>query len=367
MKKNIVLLLCSFLLILCGCTPPATATLLPSPTGYSTATIENTVIPTALPPTLTPTLPPTPTATPQKFPEDWLSDVSEIMGSHELIFYSLVDKKAHWSLHFINLDGKYTQQLSENGIGYGKYVFWIVGINSNGTTLSFEESESNHFILYNLLTKEVSDFTYCPGKNINIVLSPDDRYFAAYCRQDALDIVQVSDLSIVATIRIPSQFREVGHMSPITWSPDGRWLAYWIKEIGVSTDYGPYVTDMNCLSEPDTCNDKTQIIYDCRHSDGLCYIDFSGENPSRLLAYRGDDIVRIFDPTTGNLTDSIRFPKDFAEDYILSPDLTRVAFIKDDNFYLASLDNVDNPELIAPAQTNGEYKFYFYAWWFPPK
>ncbi len=213
----------------------------------------------------------------------------------------------------------------------------------------------------------MSDFTYCPGENINIVLSPDDRYFAVDCRQDALDIVQVSDLSIVATIHIPPQLRGFGDIYPTTWSPDGRWLAYRAGGVGLTTTYGPYVTDMNCLSEPDTCNDKTRIIYDCRNSDGVCYIDFSGENPSRLLAYRGDDIVRIFDPITGNLTDSIRFPKDFAEDYILSPDLTRVAFIKDDNYYLASLDNLDNPELIAPAQMNGEYKFYFYAWWSPPK
>jgi dipeptidyl aminopeptidase/acylaminoacyl peptidase len=282
MKSGFRLLL--ILCILVSCSAP-----LPAVTPSANAIVEPSLTPVKLPPsptplsfetetpypTITPTLDTassTPTADPA-FPKDFYPGIPEgsyvyikpyhygsnlnyiraVMGNKDLLL--LEPPELDWSVWFaqdyaFSNDGKLYAFVghSANMFRYPP-VMRVLRI----------KDDQNDFVLTGAI--ENADFCHLPS------FAPDGQHMLMVCPPAAghyyYDDIYLVDLLTGNRVKITSfsQTTESDGISALSWSPDGKTIAFVHSTSGLDLNYDPlYIMDASCLKDPETCSSKMRVI-----------------------------------------------------------------------------------------------------------
>jgi len=104
----------------------------------------------------------------------------------------------------------------------------------------------------------------------------------------------------------------------ITWSPNGKWMAYYLHFISqLEGNRGPYVTEASCMMNEDTCQSKSKVFpyindkpITWTPSSNLAILDTSEEK------------IKIYNPNTSSLLKTVVFPDTgyYLDSFAWSPD-----------------------------------------------
>lgn len=272
-----ILLLFLLLLILACRITPATVTIStssPSPTSYPNShrsPTPFTISTSPVPPTATPL--PLPTSTPTR---EALSRFS-FLPSGQYVVYS---DSREGGMYVISVDGAIHERLTDvDG----------VPISPDGRRISDGEN------IYDLVTNQVSTVVMPEEPPCGIRSgSPDGTMLALECQDNEVYVLRLQDERLVRLSQCLSE--EEAHFAP-TWSPDGKWIAYFKtrpapperkSEITVSE---LYLVDSSCIPEPDTCLAKTRGPFQARFFGW--FFPYGWSPDSRYLAIPGEDLGTI--------------------------------------------------------------------------
>jgi hypothetical protein len=156
----------------------------------------------------------------------------------------------------------YTEIISEDGVEKG--VIEEGGsaiISQNQKYMSRMVSKGKIIEIYNLendtlLQHEISEFCKYSGGGIS--WSSDDSLVAIPCTESII-IFSIMDGKIIGEISYKidkDQTTGNYHFNP-KWSPNGKWIAYFVQTFEI---YGPFVSDVSCISDEKNCEEYTKII-----------------------------------------------------------------------------------------------------------
>jgi WD40 repeat protein len=264
--NTIVLTMIAGFMLACSNNHAASPTPVIPTQSFSTAAPS----PTATIPDLSPTVfstiaSPQPTIVPS--PTGVLAQPSSLLltlAPGQYIVYSAFDRFGQYdsqvySLYVMSMDGSTQGKLMELPSSDAQ-------LSSDGTLIAF--LSSGELAIVDLRSNEKTEYSLgktCQNKNIShLTWSPDSTNLALVCDDGdiyvwSLVAKQITSLDLLHNS--PNNITD-GLILP-TWSPDGRWLAYY-EDIGDPQNSfdGPFLTDMSCLSKPATCVGKTRVLGD---------------------------------------------------------------------------------------------------------
>jgi WD40 repeat protein len=207
-------------------------------------------------------------------------------------------------------------------------------------------SDLGHIIQFrNIYTGEITfvkDQYSCGFGVTYLAWNPKGDEIAVSCgygpTQDDIKIMTIPEGKIVGKIDKIIDTKQGGLNSPFlqTWSPDGKWIAYFIGtgDMNIGTK-GPFLTDTSCLSNDLTCGGKTILGFDYAFAP----TPISWTPDSNLALWDPSDYsVKIFKMPSFTLLQKINIPKNYGgiHSFIWSRNNDLFAFASMDGIYIMS-------------------------------
>jgi WD40 repeat protein len=236
------------------------------------------------------------------------------LPSGRYIIYTVITKITNEIFHFI---------VSENGQEMGSLL-----LEAGAPYISRDQS-----LIAFVGNKDIKLFRI--KQNTINTLQIDDEYFwgsgelAWGPASDMLALTSSSSINIFTIengMKVGEISQQKSNIMPINpkWSPNGKWIAYYILsgEMESPPSPGPYVTETSCMINPEECKDKTKLIVNAE--DQL--IDWTPEND--LAVFDKYNKIRIYDILSSSLVKEIQIPNEigYAEYFSWSNDEEWIAF-----------------------------------------
>lgn len=342
------------MVVVCSsCRPWIRATLLPltSTPSYElwpNASPSSTAIPTPTTrPTVAPTFMPTPTVTPMPQP-------TSIPTTKPLRVLPAALQPGQYIVYRITNDpDNVFQIISMEGEPQGAMLIANGALSPDGKQMA--QVDGNKIVLSDLVGNKLRVLTAtgagCGEADIRMpTWSPDGTQLAVSCG----DTIAILDAVTGEPQGITTAPIEQTGIWWLTWSPNGKWLAYYLDNAQAQDPaLGVFVTSVDCFETHD-CKAKSQWIY--KHSAHLVW------TPDNYLVIAPKAVdyqsIRIYDVSTGKVVRTLGIPEtSVALDSIAwSPDNKWVAVGQPDGIFLMSTSDAGSkPRLLTNMSSAVEF------------
>ncbi|MBN2499275.1 MAG: hypothetical protein JXB38_00830, partial [Anaerolineales bacterium] len=294
-----------------------------------TATITPTE--TAPPPTSTPN----PTATPTP-----IVSYYDSLPPGDYIIYAFDEIFTHWRVSPEN-EGIPHYFVSADGENLGVIIDELGGrMTPNGKFIIFARDSYGitRYYRYEIATNTYKEIYIPVYKCWQYIFSPDAIKIAANCENN-IHILSVDDLTY-ENLTPWTEDQESAIFSGLAWSFDGQYIAYgYSPKFMEQVEYGGvYITDVNCLSQPDTCKDKTSGPFlNWRRPADIVIVWAIND---RYLAFTNDDSKDIYFTDIENNQEELLIDlENRSPSFAWSPDSTTLAYSQPDGIYIISREN----------------------------
>lgn len=208
----------------------------------------------------------------------------------QFVVYSAVDNYPAMSFYVVSMDGVLQGRLATGRLSSD------ATLSSNGKQVAFSTVINlGSPVTLLILDLDQNTFTEAPVEPgcRDPSWAPDGIKLAFTCK--GINMLSFQNETTVSIVSPPPEPGSGVH-SP-EWSPDGKWIAYYIEDSLHHSD-GPYFVDASCLSDPLTCNNKT-----FRFANLAGVLEWSPDSQHLAIAptKATDNLIRIFDVQSGEV------------------------------------------------------------------
>jgi Tol biopolymer transport system component len=210
--------------------------------------------------------------------------------------------------------------ISETGIEQGKLVLgeqYYPVISPDNKKIAYSTmSEVKVLFLENDSTISLPDRMNCFHGTSELAWGPDSEMLAINCGSVVIVKIPSGDIIGIITNKI---FPNIDQTSfNITWSPDGKWMAYYLHFISqLEGNKGPYVTEASCMMNEDTCQSKSKV-FPYTNDKPITW------TPSSNFAIldTSEEKIKIYNPNTSSLLKTVVIPDTgyYLDSFAWSPD-----------------------------------------------